>query len=105
MQLRLLELGLGHQLLELGIQLLELGLQLLETCLQLHELGLQLLELGHRLLELGLQLLELGLQLFEPAVAPTFSSHGGVDRVIYIGEVCSVSGAETRYWTTDVGRG
>ena len=94
MQLRLLELGVGLQLLELG--------------LQLHELGLQLLELGHRLLELGLQLLELGLQLFEPAVAPTFSSHGGVDRVIYIGEVCSVcsvSGAETPYWTTDVGRG
>jgi len=90
-QLRLLELGVGLQLLELG--------------LQLHELGLQLLELGHRLFELGLQLLELGLQLFEPAVAPTFSSHGGVDRVIYIGEVCSVSGAETRYWTTDVGRG
>ena len=94
MQLRLLELGVGLQLLELG--------------LQLHELGLQLLELGHRLFELGLQLLELGLQLFEPAVAPTFSSHGGVDRVIYIGEVCSVcsvSGAETPYWTTDVGRG
>jgi len=90
-QLRLLELGVGLQLLELG--------------LQLHELGLQLLELGHRLFELGLQLLELGLQLFEPAVAPTFSSHGGVDRVIYIGEVCSVSGAETPYWTTDVGRG
>jgi len=97
-QLRLLELGVGLQLLELGLQLLELGLQL-------HELGLQLLELGHRLFELGLQLLELGLQLFEPAVAPTFSSHGGVDMVIYIEEVCSVSGAETRYWTTDVGRG
>ena len=64
-----------------------------------------LLELGHWLLELSLQLLELSLQLFKPAIAPTFSSHGGVDRVICIGEVCSVSGAETRYWTTDVGRG
>ena len=68
MQLRLLELGLG-------LQLLETGLQLLETGLQPRELGLQLLETGF-------QLLELGLQLLEPAVvAPFFSDRGDVGRV------------------------